>query len=116
MPTNNIGEYFLKCDIRRIKFINGTDGRTDGLGYYAIGKDMNEDEQVKTMIHELLHNLPKYKNGNRMINTYFNHDSELHAELKKETEEIYHNRPIIRNLVLEKLNLARKIQKMEVYT
>ncbi len=108
--TNNIAEVLLRCKPEKIRFIRGNNGLTDLMEYYVIGKDMEENEQIETMIHELLHHLPKYYVRGRMMNSSSNYDEEKHEALEREAQWIFGHRPVIKKLVVEKLRAAKELQ------
>ncbi len=112
-----------KLEPQQIKFFStkpAEEGLNGGRKDYWIGAIGSEEEQVKTLLHELLHDLPKYKDkdGNMVGSMKYRSEfdshtigSKLHEKLDEESRWIYYHRPIIRNIALEKLRLAKQLPK-----
>jgi hypothetical protein len=74
-------------------------------GKYYINSPLSQEEQVISIIHEIVHGYPKYKGKSTITNPDFN----IEDEIDKEALDIYHNRPVIRRYVLKQLKLAQCI-------
>lgn len=96
-------EYLNRCKPENIRLIDFSFSGANFAGKYFINLKISEEEQIITLIHELLHDLPKYKGQCTLMNPNF----DLHTQLEKEAIDIYHNNAHIRNYILEQLRLAK---------
>ncbi|MBI2106367.1 hypothetical protein HYT57_00120 [Candidatus Woesearchaeota archaeon] len=64
----------------------------------------NEEEQIVTILHELLHDLPEFRGKS----TIEERDETVERRIEDLAQEIYKNRPVIREFVRKQLTLAKK--------
>jgi hypothetical protein len=74
-------------------------------GKYYINSLYSEEEQVKSIIHEIVQTYPKYQGKS----TIGNPDFKIEDEIDKEALHIYRNRPFIRRFILKQLKLAPRV-------
>ena len=76
------------------------------MNLYHINKDIDEEEQVITLLHEMIHNCPEYI-GKATIS---NDNIKIHEEIEKMALMIYNFKPAICEYVRVQLKLAKRCQ------
>ena len=113
-----IEDILIECTPKNIKFFHsrrGQEGLNNGSKIYFVNYYLRKKDQIITLIHELLHDLPKYKDkGGNMCGSYNftpkgKEHIRLHRELQKEAKDIYRNKPEIVELIWKNLKLAIEI-------
>lgn len=63
----------------------------------------SEENQVQFILHEIVHDIPKFKDKSRN----WNHNPVIEDEIEKYAQEIYHRYKIVNDYVMEQLRLAK---------
>lgn len=82
---------------------NGTVYISTKLNYcyeIRINEELSNDERIKTLIHEILHFSPEFRNysGERLSS-----DNPIEVEINKLSEEIFNNQPVLSQFLKSRL-------------
>lgn len=102
----SIYQCLTQCKAENIDLVNwlvASHGTRKG-DRFTISATDSEEEQIITLLHEVVHDYPEYRSRSR---GWFNRDETVEARIEKEAQEIYQTRPRIVEYVRRQLRLAK---------
>ena len=73
---------------------------------FGVGIDQSYEEQVKALLHEIVHYFPDYHGKS----TGEKRDEKIEAEIESLAKKIYEERPIIKRYIEKQLEAAKRRQ------
>lgn len=95
--------YFFDADPEKVK---GKSFGDENIFVCGINKELDENEQAITLLHERLHDHPKFKEHEPSLYHDGLKSKELEKEIDRISKKICETRPFIRNYLLKQIRLA----------